>query len=143
MSASSKSLCFILNKYSSEGKDNLQNVSVESFYEHFSELNEATPANSFDDINLENLPDFNTELNAPITIDEISKLILNLKNRKACSKNGHVLYEYLNYSKDAVLPTYLKLFNLTSNTGITPEAWSKGTILPIYKNKGNINDPDN
>ena len=42
-----------------------------------------------------------------------------------------------------MLPTYLKLFNLTLNTGITPEAWSKGTLLPIYKNKGNINDPDN
>ena len=29
------------------------------------------------------------------------------------------------------------------NTGIIPEAWSKDTILPIYKNKGDINDPDN
>ena len=33
----------ILNKCSSEGRDKLQKVSVESFYEHFSKLNEATP----------------------------------------------------------------------------------------------------
>ena len=85
---------FILNKNSSEGRDTLQNVSVESVYEQFTyeqftyeqfrKLNEATPENNFDDINLENLSDFNTELSAQITVDEISKVILNLKNRKAC-----------------------------------------------------------
>ena len=77
-----KSYWAILNKYSSEDRDNLQKVSVESFYEHFSELNEATPENDFDDIDLDNLPDFNQELNAPITVDEISKVILNLKIKK-------------------------------------------------------------
>ena len=57
--------------------------------------------------------------------------------------NDHVLNEYLKYSKDIMLPIYYKLFNLISNTGFIPEAWSKGTIMPIYKNKGDINDPDN
>ena len=42
-----------------------------------------------------------------------------------------------------MLPIYCKLFNLILNTGIVPEAWSKGTILPIYKNKGDVKDPDN
>ena len=57
--------------------------------------------------------------------------------------NDHVLNEYLKYSKAVLLPIYCKLFNLILNTGFIPEAWSKGTILPIYKNKGDINDPDN
>ena len=57
--------------------------------------------------------------------------------------NDNVLNEHLKYSKDAMLPIYCKLFNLILNTGIIPEAWSKGTILSIYKNKGDINDPDN
>ena len=74
-------------------------------------------------------------------------MILNLKNPKACSMNDHVLNEYMNeylkYSKDAMLPIYCKLLNLVLNTGIKPEVWSKGTILPIYKNKVDINDPDN
>ena len=94
---------------------------------------------------MDNLPDFNTELNAPITVDEISKVILTLKNQKAYSMNDNVPNEYLKYSKYAMLPIYCKLFNLILNTGIIPEAWSKGAILPIYKNKGDgdINDPDN
>ena len=115
---------FILNKNSYEGRDTLQNVSVESVYEQFtyeqftyeqftyeqftyeqfSKLNEATPENNFDDINLENLPDFNTELSAPITVDEISKVILNLKNRKACSINDHILCEFLNILKMLCYP---------------------------------------
>ena len=77
-----KSYWSILNKYSSEGRDKLQKVSVESFYKHFSKLNEATPENDFWDIDLDNLPGFNTELNAPITVDEISKVILTLKIKK-------------------------------------------------------------
>ena len=138
-----KSYWSILNKYSSEGKDKLQKVSVETFYEHFSKLNENAPENDFGNIDLNNLTEFNMELNAPITIEEISKVILNLKNQKACSINDHVLNEYLKYSKDSMLPIYCKLFNLILNTGIVPEAWSKGTILPIYKNKGDVKDPDN
>ena len=98
--------------FSFEGKKALQNVSVESFYEHFSKLNEATPENDFDDIDLSNLSEFNTELNSPITVEEIPKVILNLKNQKACSVNNNVLNEYLKYSKDYMLPIYCKLFNL-------------------------------
>ena len=62
----------------------------------------ATPENDFGDIALVNLPHFNTELNAPITEDEISKVILTSKNQKACLMNDNVLNEYLKYSKDAV-----------------------------------------
>ena len=51
-----------MNKYASEGRDKLQKVSVESFYEHFSKLNEANPENDFGDIDLDNLPDFNMRL---------------------------------------------------------------------------------
>ena len=72
-------------------------------------------------------------------MDEISKVILTLKNQKASSMNDHVLMEYLKYSKDSMLHIYCKMFDLFYTI---PEAWSKGTILSVYKNKGNKNDPD-
>jgi hypothetical protein len=38
---------------------------------------------------------------------------------------------------------YCKLFNLVFSFGIVPETWLNGIIRPIYKNKGDANDPDN
>ena len=40
-------------------------------------------------------------------------------------------------------PIYLKLFNLIFDTAIVPESWSERNILPIYKNKGNVNSAEN
>lgn len=40
-------------------------------------------------------------------------------------------------------PIYCKLFNLVLQSGKVPEAWSVGIIVPIYKNKGDRDNPDN
>ena len=37
----------------------------------------------------------------------------------------------------------LKLFSIIFDSGIVPESWAVGDILPIYKNKGNVNSPEN
>ena len=42
-----------------------------------------------------------------------------------------------------MLPIYVKLFNVVFDTSIIPESWLKGNILPIYKNKGDIQQPEN
>ena len=42
-----------------------------------------------------------------------------------------------------MLPVYVKLFNLVFDTGLIPESWLVGNILPIYKHKGNIQSPEN
>ena len=38
---------------------------------------------------------------------------------------------------------YLHLFNLVFDTGLLPEPWSIGKIIPIYKQKGQTTDPSN
>ena len=38
---------------------------------------------------------------------------------------------------------YDKMFNLILETGIIPQNWSKGVIIPIYKKKGDPTSPNN
>ena len=42
-----------------------------------------------------------------------------------------------------MLPTYVKLFNLVFDKAIVPESWLLGDIIPIYKKKGDVQNPEN
>ena len=89
-------------------------------------------------------PDINIEhnLNAEITEDEISKAIKCRKNGKATGLDN-MSNEYLKHSVPFLLPLLTKMFNLVLNSGIhvLPESWQIGSIIQIYKNKGDINSP--
>ena len=47
-----------------------------------------------------------------------------------------------NCSKD-VIEVITNLFNLILDSGVIPTNWCLGIIIPLYKNKGSVNDPDN
>ena len=64
------------------------------------------------------------------------------KNNKS-SGSDFILNEYIKASIDRMLPLYVKLFNLVFESGIVPEAWLIGDIIPIYKNKGSRCSPEN
>ena len=42
-----------------------------------------------------------------------------------------------------MINVFTKLFNLVLQTGIVPEEWCISNIIPLYKNKGDICNPDN
>ena len=77
-----------------------------------------------------------------ITVEEIDKTIKGLRNNKA-SGLDIIANEYIKSTSSIFLPAYHKLFNLVLDTGILPDAWLIGVIKPIYKNKGNPDDPNN
>ena len=54
-----------------------------------------------------------------------------------------IVNEYIKSTCSVFMPIYVKLFNIGFHSGIVPDLWLIGNIIPFYKNKGNINDPQN
>ena len=81
----------------------------------------------------------NEFLNAQFTEGEVSAVIDNLKNNKSAG----LLNEFFKYGKSYLCPVLTKLFNVVLNSGIFPESWAKGLIVPVFKNKGDRSDPNN
>ena len=137
-----KSYWSLLNKYSGEKKAVIDKISNDVFHEHFSKLNDFGDVVE-DDINIKDIVENNTLLNEPFTVAEVQKAIKSLKNNKASSPFDNILNEYLKFSDKKLDTIICKLFNIILDSGIFPDIWSKGVIIPLYKNKGDINDPDN
>ena len=65
-----------------------------------------------------------------------------LKNDKSPGYDG-VLNEFIKKSLPKMGDALAGLFNIVLNSGHIPEEWAIGLIVPIYKNKGDIRNPDN
>jgi len=80
-------------------------------------------------------------LNGRISDEEIVKVSKKMKNNKACGID-QITNEYIKYSLPIILPILNKLFNKILDTGVMPEDWVTGIIVPLYK-KGDKKDPAN
>ena len=67
-----------------------------------------------------------------------------MKNNKSCGLD-EILNEHIKscYNIPLIKNILLKYFNMIFDTGLVPAGWSIGSIIPIYKQKGNIDDPAN
>ena len=81
-------------------------------------------------------------LNEPINEEEIETAVKNLKNNKSPGDDG-ILNEQIKSTYHLMKNIYLKLFNIILLAGCFPDIWALGSIVPIFKKKGNINDPNN
>ena len=61
-----------------------------------------------------------------------------LKNNKACG-DDRVINNYI----CSTIGFFLPVFNYVLETGNIPHDWTIGNIIPIYKKKGDTNDPEN
>ena len=114
--------------------------SLDDFYEHFKNLNQGDIFGS-ETPGFENYQN-NNSLNAEITSDEILFCIRQLNNGKA-SGIDKIVNEHIKSTSDVFLSIYVKLFNQILDTGHFPNQWSTGRIHPIYKNKGERENPAN
>ena len=83
-----------------------------------------------------------TCLNCEFTRDKIEKCIRNLKLGKSAGIDN-IINEYIKTTANIFLPLYIVLFNKILNNGIIPEECINGLIIHIYKQKGDIMDPNN
>ena len=82
-----------------------------------------------------------TILNIPITQQEISKSIKQLKNNKS-SGPDKLLNEFFIHGQHLLLPYIETIFKVILNNGYFPSDWALGEIVPLHK-KGSLNNVDN
>ena len=81
-------------------------------------------------------------MNKEIINEEVTYAISKLKLNKSCGID-EITNEYLNSSTPYMISLYTNLSNRILHTGVIPEIWTESIIKPIYKQKGDRNNPDN
>ena len=120
---------------------------LNDLYKYFKNLNSCETSqnpepNGCEEDQPDRFQEINHEINQPISETEIISAIKKLKNNKS-SGIDNILNEHIKTTMNTFLPIYTKLLNIVFDTGIVPDSWSVGDILPIYKNKGSVNLPEN
>ena len=119
-----------------------ETISVDEFGTFFKNLN-SQEEDDTSDMSVETPQnDPFEELNAPFTEIELKKALKNLKNNKSTGAD-EILNEQIKNSFPKMKKIFLNLFNIILETGCFPEEWAVGLIVPIFKNKGSKNDPNN
>ena len=115
---------------------------LQDLYKFFKNINKEEANASECNLKTSTSEQVNETINREISEDEILKAVRTLKQNKSPGID-RVLNEHIKSSINTLLPVYVKLFNIGFDTGLIPESWLIGNILHIYKNKGDIQNPEN
>ena len=117
------------------------NISLTEFKNHFMNLSwSEEPAGQFDPRTVNH--SLNEEINQTITVSEVVFSVKKLKNNKASGIDS-IINEFIKSCPQNMLQLVVKFFNIVLESGIVPTDWCIGMIQPLYKNRGNVNNPDN
>ena len=126
-----------------------QDIPITDFHEYFRTL--SNQGNAFSNPEVDTfMQDFESsdrgdpafsELDEPISQEEIKKASKKLNPNKACALDS-IINEYLKESMNVILQPLQNLFNYILDKKSFPRQRAKGVIIPIYK-KGDPNEPSN
>eukprot|EP00745_Piridium_sociabile_P003660 TRINITY_DN12129_c0_g1_i7.p1 TRINITY_DN12129_c0_g1~~TRINITY_DN12129_c0_g1_i7.p1 ORF type:complete len:243 (+),score=18.33 TRINITY_DN12129_c0_g1_i7:90-818(+) len=85
--------------------------------------------------------DFDYYLDTPFS-EEVLNVFKSLKNNKACGVDS-LTNELLKAASDFFLTVFTHFFNLVLMSGKCPVDWTVAVIKPLFKHKGNIDNPNN
>ena len=132
-------------RFNYKDKNNkLLEVNPDDLYEHLKNAGEQNDKNTNTNI-YSNIPKSDVRdniLDSDITEEEVRYAICKLNNGKSPG-DDMILNEYIKQSASILVPIYVRVFNTILSTGIYPTSWSLGTIIPIFKNKGDKSEPKN
>ena len=74
----------------------------------------------------------NEELDRDIDMEEILYAINNLENDKAAGYDK-IVNEFISNGSNLMKTVLLKIFNSVFHSGVFPEAWAIGEIIPIHR----------
>jgi hypothetical protein len=118
-------------------------ISLDHLYDHFQSLNSEKNCDDANKFDIDFTLDYDMDvLNAPISQEEVNKALNRLKSGKSPG-DDLIRNEYLKNSSHDLSVLYCKLFNKVLDTGVVPDEWTVGLILPLYKGKGDKCDCDN
>jgi ribosomal protein L22 len=150
-SGNTKEFWTLLNKLKNPDNDTddaVESIDATEWYNHFAELSKKPSNHSCSDIKLKTLEleqkpvtAFFDQLNLPITISEIKKVLKRTKNGKSTGPDM-ISYEMLKCGQNILLPALAKLFNIVLNSGYFPDMWNISAIKPLHK-KGSFFDCNN
>ena len=86
-----------------------------------------------------NHANFSTQVISP---DQIDKIIMNLKNSKACGLDNLDTY-IIKLTRQAIVPSVCHILNLSIQTNKFPTKWKIAKVVPLYKGKGSKLEPKN
>ena len=112
----------LLNKSTDQNITIVNKVVLESFYDHFKNLNNVN--NDNDDFNFSIQNDDvndNFEENKSFSENDIVHAIKFLKNNKSCG-NGLILKDFLKCASGKMLSVFCKLFDIVFTSGVIPSS---------------------
>ena len=81
------------------------------------------------------IPDiYDDVLNGPISSDEISRALKNIKNNKSGGCDG-IAADFFKYANETLKNSLCALFNYVFDSGNYPEIWTARQIAPIHIRK--------